>query len=59
MIIITAGQKYNDIDALACAVAYKNLCDLQSRPAIVVLPGPLNESVTEEIKTWNFTVEKN
>jgi len=58
MIVITAGQKYNDVDALACAVAYKNLCDLQNRPAKVVLPGPLNESVTEEIKTWDFTVEK-
>ncbi len=58
MIVITAGQKYNDIDALACAVAYKNLCDLQNRPAKIVLPGPLNESVTEEIKAWDFTIEK-
>ena len=57
MIVITAGQKYSDIDILACAVAYKNLCDLQGRPAKVVLPGPINSSVTEEIKTWDFTIE--
>lgn len=57
MIIITAGEKYNDIDALACAIAYKNLCDLQHRPAKVVLTGPLNESVTKTIKTWDFAAE--
>ncbi len=59
MIIITAGEKYNDIDALSCAVAYKNLCDLQSRSAKIVFPGPLNESVTKTIKAWDFAIEKN
>ncbi len=56
MIVITAGEKYNDIDALACAVAYKSMLDLQNIPAKIVFPGPLNESVTNSIKSWNFSI---
>ncbi len=37
-LIITSGNKYTDIDAYACAIAYKELCDLKNIPADVVLP---------------------
>lgn len=59
MIIITAGQKYNDIDALACAIAYQELLTLQGTPAQAVLSGPLNNSVTALVKQnkLNFTAE--
>ena len=57
-IIVTAGEKYNDIDALACAVAYKKLLELKELPAEVIFPGPLNESVTKTIRGWNFTLGK-
>jgi inorganic pyrophosphatase/exopolyphosphatase len=48
-VIITAGQLWNDIDAYACAIAYKELCDLKNIPAEVVLSGPLNESITKSV----------
>ncbi len=59
MIIITAGQKYNDIDALACAIAYQELLALQGTPAQAVLSGPLNNSVTALARQdkLNFTAE--
>ncbi len=50
MIIITAGQKYNDIDALACAIAYQELLTLQGISAQAVLSGPLNNSVTALVR---------
>ena len=57
MIIITAGEKYNDIDALACAIAYRKLLELRNIPAKVIFPGPLNESVTNTVKKWDFTLD--
>ncbi|MBU0650168.1 HypC/HybG/HupF family hydrogenase formation chaperone [Patescibacteria group bacterium] len=55
-ITITAGEKYNDIDALACAVAYEQLLTLQEIDARIILPGPLNESVTATIRNWDFDI---
>lgn len=49
-LIITSGNKYTDIDAYACAIAYKELCDLKNISALVVLPGPMNESVTASVR---------
>lgn len=59
MIIITAGEKYNDIDALACAVAYKNLCDIQGIDSKIVLPGALNESVSKSVRSWAYVLSQN
>lgn len=58
MIIITAGEKYNDIDALACAIAYQKLFELKNISAKVIFSGPLNESVTNTVKRWDFTLNK-
>ena len=51
-IIITAGETFNDIDVLACAIAYKELLELEGKVAEVVLPGPLNNSITTTVKSW-------
>jgi hypothetical protein len=56
-LIITAGEKYNDIDILACAVSYKKLLELKGISSQIVFPGPLNESVTKTIREWKFTFE--
>ncbi len=48
--LITAGEKYTDIDALACAFAYDELLKLKGEASEVVLPGVLNHSVTEHVR---------
>jgi len=54
-IVVTSSQRYTDIDGLACALAYR---EIESNVR-VVLPGPLNQSVTPTIKSWplNFMTE--
>ncbi len=54
-IIVTAGEKYNDIDALACSIAYQKLLELRGMSSEVVLTGPLNESVSASVKSLNFS----
>jgi len=58
-IIVTTGQPFTDIDALACALAYTELLQLEGKNVGTVLPGPLNKSVTEKIKKWklNFSIK--
>ncbi len=58
-IVVTAGQEYTDIDALACAIAYAELLNLEGKKAEAILPGALNHSVTNAVKQWglNFKVE--
>lgn len=53
--VVTSGQKYTDVDGLACALAYKEI----DPDILVVLPGPLNSSVPPSIKKWpyNFSAE--
>jgi inorganic pyrophosphatase/exopolyphosphatase len=53
-IIVTSGQPFTDIDALACAIAYVELLNLEGVNAETVLPGPLNKSVTKKIIKWNL-----
>jgi len=48
--IITSGQRYTDIDGLASTIAYKEI----EPSSLVVLPGPLNQSITPTIKNWPF-----
>ncbi len=50
MIIISAGKAFNDIDAFACALTYRELLQKEGRESLVVFPGPLNHSVTSLAK---------
>lgn len=52
--VVTTGQAYADIDAVACAIAYAELLRLTGTPAEVVLPGALNNSVTDSVKVWGL-----
>lgn len=53
-IIVTTGQPFTDIDALACAVSYSELLKLEGKNAVTVLPGPLNKTITNKIKGWKL-----
>lgn len=50
MIIISAGKAFNDIDAFACAIAYRELLEKEGTESLVVFPGPLNHSVSDLVK---------
>lgn len=52
--VVTSGITFTDIDTLACAIAYGEVLNQTSRPAEVYLPGPLNQSIIPEIKSWNL-----
>lgn len=52
--IVTSGEKFTDIDALSCAVAYSELLTLEGKESEVVLPGILNTSITQAIKDWGI-----
>ncbi len=53
-IVVTTGQAFADIDAVGCAIAYAELLRLEGKPAEVVLPGALNNSVTESVRAWGL-----
>ena len=57
MIYVTAGETYTDIDAFSCAVAYSYFLSQKNIENKVYLPGPLNASVTDTIKSWNIKFE--
>jgi inorganic pyrophosphatase/exopolyphosphatase len=59
MIIITSGQAFVDVDTLASALAYKELMDKIGKESLVVLPGPLNESVSANVRKWKFNYQTN
>ncbi|HUV72444.1 MAG TPA: hypothetical protein VMW25_05565 [Clostridia bacterium] len=50
-IVVTTGERFCDIDALACVIAYQ---EIPSQPAIPVISGPLNQSVSKEIREWKI-----
>lgn len=50
--MVTSGQRFTDIDALACAVAYGELLVLEGQEAQVVLPGIFNTSIPQTVKDW-------
>lgn len=56
--IVTSGKSFVDIDALACAIAYKDYLNAKDIPCVVVFPGTINETVTKTIKNWNFDYKK-
>lgn len=53
MIVISAGKAFNDIDAFACALAYRELLAKEDKSSLAVFPGPLNHSVTNLAKKQN------
>ena len=53
-IVVTTGQAFADIDAVACAIAYAELLTREGKSAEVVLPGVLNNSVTDSVKAWGL-----
>jgi nanoRNase/pAp phosphatase (c-di-AMP/oligoRNAs hydrolase) len=57
MIYITAGELYTDIDAFSCAIAYSYLLNQKGIENKVYLPGVLNASVTNTVKSWNLKFE--
>jgi len=57
-IVVTAGEEYVDIDALASAIAYNDLLKKEGKNSTVVLSGEFNKSITENIKKWNFSYTK-
>jgi inorganic pyrophosphatase/exopolyphosphatase len=52
-IVITSGERYVDIDVLACAISYKDLLRQEGKDAIAVFPGTFNKSITNDIKEWS------
>lgn len=58
MRIITSGDKYIDIDGLACAIAYKEYLSLIDKNSIVVFSPPFNQSISETILSWDFSYNK-
>jgi len=60
-IVVTSGQPFTDIDALACAVSYSELLRVEGKDSQAILPGPLNKTITKEIKSWklNYSTKSN
>jgi inorganic pyrophosphatase/manganese-dependent inorganic pyrophosphatase len=52
--VVTTGQAFADIDAVACAIAYAELLHIEGKSAEVVLPGTLNNSITNSVKAWKL-----
>lgn len=55
-IIVTSGTRFTDLDALASAIAYR---EIPPEPALVVILGPLNQSISREIRRWPLNFETN
>lgn len=51
MKIVTAGQAFVDIDALACGIAY---AELLGSDAKLILPGSLNATVSKTIRSFDL-----
>lgn len=51
---VTTGGKYTDIDGFACVMAYTELLQLEGKDATALLIGPLNHSVTAELRSLHL-----
>ncbi|MFC1700233.1 hypothetical protein ACFLZ4_01140 [Patescibacteria group bacterium] len=49
--IITASD-FTDLDGYACAIAYNELLKLEGKDSEIIIPGKINASVTDEIRSW-------
>lgn len=54
-IVVTTGRRYIDIDGLACVIAYR---EIPEEEPIAVIAGPMNNSVTAKIRTWDLNFQK-
>ena len=52
MRVVTSGSAYVDIDAYAGAVAYAELLQVQGDEAAAISTAPLNESISETVRSW-------
>ncbi len=52
--VITAGNTYIDLDALASAIAYQELLTNKGQKAVAVLPQTFNKSITKTVKNWDI-----
>ena len=52
--IVTTGEAFADIDAVACVIAYTELLRLEGKAAEAYFPGTLNNSVTRSIREWGL-----
>lgn len=57
MKVVTSGAKYIDIDAYAGCIAYAELLQLQGEDALAVCTAPLNESVSDTVRSWNAPIK--
>ena len=57
MKIVTSGAKYIDIDAYAGCVAYAELLQFKGEKALAVCTAPLNESVSDTVRSWNAPIK--
>ncbi len=54
---VTQAIYTSDMDSLACSIAYSELLNLEGKNATVFIPKEPANSVTKEIKAWNFKYE--
>ena len=59
MIVITAGERYLDIDAYASGIAYAKLLSFFGEKAVFASSAQPNSSVCELVKSLGFDYEKN
>lgn len=53
-IVVTTGQAFADIDAVGCTIAYAELLRAEGKSAEAVLPGTLNNSVSDSVRAWGL-----
>lgn len=51
--VVTSGLSYLDIDAYGGCIAYTELLNLEGVKASAISTAPLNESVTDTIRSWD------
>ena len=54
---VTQAIYTSDIDSLACSVAYAELLNLEGKNATAYIPKEPANTVTEEIKSWDYKYE--
>jgi len=54
---VTQAIYTSDMDSLACSIAYSELLNLEEKNATAYIPKEPANSVTKEIKAWNFKYE--
>lgn len=53
-IVITTGDKYFEIDSLACIISYCELLKLQGKDSVAIIRGPQIHNVTDKILKWDL-----